>query len=721
MAICKLCRMHVLESNRTWGFHHISAANLHTAAEVDCIFCRKLAGFVATVDHRHHVGAFYRWSIRDTAQIRETNSYISITFRPVSSREQEAQRAEELPEVRFDLFPKEDLGTIPSSRSFGSRTDCEASRKQMKSWLKNCLDNHPKCKARHADRDFMPTRVLDIGASDSVEPPTHVRVVETKQELIKTKDRRYMTLSHCWGRMEFVRLTAQDHAEFTTHGIAWESSSSGKKRNDICSNKNFAEAIQTARKLGIRYIWIDSICIIQNSVEDWECEAKLMHKVYRNSYCNLAAVDSQDGSGGLFRHRSNDVLPAKFESEGFSHRFRGRSWRIVSSDLWDMVLLQSPLYTRGWVFQENVCFLPASSNLAETNSSGTVQPSLHAKLSPTGFHAHSTAKLPLTDTGDNACKKPTSVTGRCLTYHTDKDEALWGIAKLMRDMLGQEYAHGLWSDSLEEQLAWRVASGPKVMDLSRECELESSFPSWSWTYLDVSIQPVPRFRGRPRFYKVTDHSGDKLGFQFENPFRGWLKRNELARENGHGHIATEVKNDEKNEVAQADITWRPDERSKLRSAEIPLQGHICRGALISVPGSDRWMIVIDGVQGDAIIEAFPDIVPSGIEVPCEFLVLAASRVIYDELGSEVEEADYTGNTERTEDTDDSEDADGISDVQYSGVGILMERAGDDRLRRYGAVAFRQICLRDWENFQLACGASLDWELDAKDGQKMWLV
>lgn len=658
------------------------------------------------------------------------------------------------------MYARADLGTIPSSRSFGSRTDCEASRKQMKSWLKNCLDNHPKCKARHADRDFMPTRVLDIGASHSVEPPTHVRVVETKQELIKIKDRRYMTLSHCWGRMEFVRLTAHDHAEFTTHGIAWESSSSGKKRNDICSNKNFAEAIQTARKLGIRYIWIDSICIIQNSVEDWECEAKLMHKVYRNSYCNLAAVDSQDGSGGLFRHRSNDVLPAKFESEGFSHRFRGRSWRIVSSDLWDRVLLQSPLYTRGWVFQGIPTRYLFHLILLLTYRERMLSPRLlqfgrdqlfwdcatvsACEALPNGFprsldgkaatDRHWRQRLQEADISHRSMVKATegsleklwenavrTYTPCSLTYHTDKDEALWGIAKLMRDMLGQEYAHGLWSDSLEEQLAWRVASGPKVMDLSRECELESSFPSWSWTYLDVSIQPVPRFRGRPRFYKVTDHSGDKLGFQFENPFRGWLKRNELARENGHGHIATEVKNDEKNEVAQADTTWRPDERSKLRSAEIPLQGHICRNALISVPGSDRWMIVIDGVQGDAIIEAFPDIVPSGIEVPCEFLVLAASRVIYDELGSEVEEADYTGNTERTEDTDDSEDADGISDVQYSGVGILVERAGDDRLRRYGAVAFRQICLRDWENFQLACGASLDWELDAKDGQKMWLV
>lgn len=224
----------------------------------------------------------------------------------------------------------------------------------MKTWLHDCIENHPKCKARHPDRSFMPTRVLDIGVPGAGSP-SHMRVVQTKEETIEDKERRCMTLSQRWGKSPFVQLTAENIANFTSTGIPWETPFFEISEKDICSNKNFSEAITMARDLGIRYIWIDSVCIIQNDTDDWEAEAKLMHKVYRNSYCNLAAADSKDCHGGLFRDRTYDVLSAKFESES-SPRFNGRSWRIVSSDLWDRELLGSPLYTRGWVFQ-GVAFL----------------------------------------------------------------------------------------------------------------------------------------------------------------------------------------------------------------------------------------------------------------------------------------------------------------------------------------------------------------------------
>lgn len=237
----------------------------------------------------------------------------------------------------------------------------------MAEWLKTCTNSHPNCKRRHGSRDFIPTRVLDVGTGTTW-PPSHVRVVQTKEEGVTGP---YMTLSHCWGpksKGKFVQLTQNNLKEFNTKGIPWKTGPDGQ---GICSNTNFAQALQIAWKLELRYIWVDSVCIIQNYEVDWAKESTRMHKVYRNSTCNLAAAVSEDHTGGLFRQRrlagalseakagdffqtqrrAPAVIPTRYVPKGVSPRFGDRRWRILPSDLWDKDLLGSQLYTRGWVFQ----------------------------------------------------------------------------------------------------------------------------------------------------------------------------------------------------------------------------------------------------------------------------------------------------------------------------------------------------------------------------------
>ncbi|KAF8858560.1 HET-domain-containing protein [Acephala macrosclerotiorum] len=112
--------------------------------------------------------------------------------------------------------------------------------------------------------------------------------------------------------------------------------------------KTFSEAIKATRKLGVRYIWIDSLCIIQDSLEDWQRESVLMGKVYSNCLCTIAAADSKDCHGGLIQ-----------APEGYAVL---RSWSKDDSDtgmllkptvqLWDKVLEASPFNRRGWTLQE---------------------------------------------------------------------------------------------------------------------------------------------------------------------------------------------------------------------------------------------------------------------------------------------------------------------------------------------------------------------------------
>lgn len=77
-----------------------------------------------------------------------------------------------------------------------------------------------------------------------------------------------------------------------------------------------------------------------------------MEKVYRNSYCNIAAADSGDSTGGLFRQREpRDVMACLFELPDGSTMFGMQRWAILRADVWEQGLLRKPLYKRGWVYQ----------------------------------------------------------------------------------------------------------------------------------------------------------------------------------------------------------------------------------------------------------------------------------------------------------------------------------------------------------------------------------
>ncbi len=193
----------------------------------------------------------------------------------------------------------------------------------------------------------MPTRLVDVGLSGSAWPPEFFPIVETKSKDIKAL---YATLSHCWGppSMPFAELREENYQRFTTEGVSWK---------EIQTNRNFVHAIEVARKLGVRYIWIDSLCIIQKqqSNKDFGEEAYRMHQVYRNSYCNIAAADSKDREGGLFRTRTSDdlrrLVPAEYEPGQETPLFKKRRWRIVPQDIYEDQLMSRVLYTRGWIFQ----------------------------------------------------------------------------------------------------------------------------------------------------------------------------------------------------------------------------------------------------------------------------------------------------------------------------------------------------------------------------------
>lgn len=158
-------------------------------------------------------------------------------------------------------------------------------------WLKKCLSSHVNCNQSFDEPVYYPTRLLDLGLC-----PENTSTLQLIVSAGSQLSGPYCTLSHCWGKVHLIQLNRDTAASLY----------SGLMVNQL--PKTFQEAVEVTRRLGVRYLWIDSLCIIQDDHLDWLHEAQQMHKVYSHSYCNISASASSNSSQGLFRARKSDSL-----------------------------------------------------------------------------------------------------------------------------------------------------------------------------------------------------------------------------------------------------------------------------------------------------------------------------------------------------------------------------------------------------------------------------
>lgn len=115
----------------------------------------------------------------------------------------------------------------------------------------------------------------------------------------------------------------------------------------------FRDAVSTANTLGIKYIWIDSLCIIRDDDADWDTEAAQVSSVYGRSYINIAASSVQNPHDGFSGHKSlNDGLRVKIEVRGDGDL--SKMLQFEPSDRYHRIVWRSYLAARAWTFQETV-------------------------------------------------------------------------------------------------------------------------------------------------------------------------------------------------------------------------------------------------------------------------------------------------------------------------------------------------------------------------------
>ncbi|ETS73429.1 hypothetical protein PFICI_15034 [Pestalotiopsis fici W106-1] len=681
--ICNFCRKAIFESQVSGprGCHHQRLNDFEESVLEGCVFCTRLMGNIKSqrsqsekkwLEKLNAGECIYRWGLRQMARTSESQESIIINFRstPLGAD----RKATYLPDEIFYLMPEQESSPLPLPEQMGKATDSGQSLGQVKQWIKTCVNGHPDCQRKGPNTKTLPKRLLDLGAESSAWPPEHVRIIASKE--LSSADqvhRRYVTLSHCWGpNPTFAQLNQDNLETWMTTGIPW---------TDCCSNKNFEEALQVARNLGIRYIWIDSLCIIQHNAEDWEEEAPMMRDIYRNSFCNIAASDSADGYGGLFRSRNGTSVAAPVYSGQVGTSIpllAGRTWRIVSGSMWRRELLEQPLYKRGWVFQERMlaprilhfCKEQVFWDCATTSACETFPAGLPTQLDGTAridrrWRAWLGAPSPEARQNMNIdtfwSSAVSAYTGNELTFHKDKLSAIYGVGNIVAEAMQEgwgDWVAGLWSTRLENQLAWTVIDPAEATRPKSQAGESLTFPSWSWTSIKGQVRTA-QIWAPLTIYTAENHAGESVAFAKIDETKGNLVS--------------------------------PD--------ALALRCHVGNGTLKQQQGHDRFILEVGcaNTSHDSFIQVFPDtILTTGTSF--QFLILFVSKE-----PAKLRTADGR-EILRAIDEDDP-----ATEFTYSGLGLLIEEGGfkPGCYERLGVIKFSELNEQDWQQVRRACNEQSD--------------
>lgn len=200
----------------------------------------------------------------------------------------------------------------------------------MQNWVRKCDDEH--CCISEVT-PLLPTRVLDLGVNPDYES---ARLVETQNQR-----ENYIALSYCWGNSGTLTTTSQ----------TLQDRKLGIRFADL--PQTFRNVVDLAWMLSIRYVWIDSLCIIQENLADWEEEAPKMAEIYSNSYLTISAAHAHNPSEGCIpRQQMFSYCSLEGKSAGMNTEWDQRDF--VKIDLSLSFRRQSKLFfTRSWMPMSN--------------------------------------------------------------------------------------------------------------------------------------------------------------------------------------------------------------------------------------------------------------------------------------------------------------------------------------------------------------------------------
>jgi hypothetical protein len=398
-----------------------------------------------------------------------------------------------------------------------TRTGSSESNELALAWLKECRDNHPECSQVKDRSTELPTRVVDVANGEACQLTLQCN----------TKDLRgpYIALSYCWGSGQRVSTT--------TSNIAARQRSIEIEELPL----TIQHAIQVTRNLGYRWLWIDQLCIIQDSPEDQRRELALMDDIYANAVLTIAAAKGNSVEDGLFVERDPRwYMPcrvARRATDGFQdltgkglflrpklkNNLEERAWYGFTSFFEHHL---NNLDERGWTLQEALLstriliFGPLRLQWSCLRGSATEESLVprvrgwclgHPEYQLHCFRVGICQNSPTTPLDQGSLKSMTKKKGmsrkrrqlksrlradlykfwcavvtnysrRDLSFHQDKLPALSGLAKRMHLICNTDYLAGLWQSEFTQGLLWYVES--RRPNAASGAPVPYLSPSWSW-------------------------------------------------------------------------------------------------------------------------------------------------------------------------------------------------------------------------------------------------
>ncbi|XP_014560870.1 hypothetical protein COCVIDRAFT_34204 [Bipolaris victoriae FI3] len=342
--------------------------------------------------------------------------------------------------------------------------------------ITGCIGNpkHTACKFPCPSALSPPKRLLDVGKSSSP-----IRLIDTQ-----CKNFQYAALSHCWGSSQPLVSTKETWPKMSVN-ISFDT-----------LPPLFQDAIIITRQLGLRYLWIDSLCIIQDSIRDWETESAKMGSIYQNSYITIAATQSANSSVRCLVERRKPVKIPYNNTTGKQFALRAR--KILDhhpshAPGGGPAKPVGPLTSRAWGLQEHVLstrilHYTATELLFECKTSYRCECMPERRAYPTtpSLIPKAVASKKIDAVWQAWQRVVEHYTARHLTVATDKLPAISGIASKIRKATHSEYLAGLWKHNLASDMLWHAnRSNTACPDNFAPDNWRA--PSFSWASLDVPV------------------------------------------------------------------------------------------------------------------------------------------------------------------------------------------------------------------------------------------
>jgi hypothetical protein len=361
-----------------------------------------------------------------------------------------------------------------------SRLIDQGTYEKIRNWLEDCDSSHLSCRRLYISSGYSrsPTRLLNI----SEERLVRVQLVPNGETL------RYAALSYCWGQNQVnVLTTATEEAYFKGIDPSW-------------LPQTLRHAVFVTRMLGLQYLWIDSLCILQDSEADKAQEIGKMDSIYFNAYVTISASCVRSCHDSILHDRDFiwDLHDFPFKCDdgqvGTTRLAASGNKAVITAEKHRQIL--DPINSRAWTFQES--FLSRRLLIFSTYQLFWVCGELWKSdggrmLRPQYFQKESSCRVRGSVSLPDWLDVVEEYSARSLSDPNDKLPALSSIASYFAQQLQlkDQYVVGMWLQKLPYQLCWSastsgpVKSGYRASSWQRPSQWRA--PSWSFLSIDSLI------------------------------------------------------------------------------------------------------------------------------------------------------------------------------------------------------------------------------------------